>query len=213
MKAISTIKQIYNNGQLLPIYETAYTLQGEGYHAGKPTFLIRIAGCDIGCPWCDTKSAWKPYPHQLTSVIDLAEKAAAFPAKSLLVTGGEPLNYNLEPLTSEMKHRNVKTYLETTGTQPLSGDWDWICVSPKPFKKSLPQVVKAANELKIIIYSDSDFLLAQEYANLIDTEKTLLFLQPEWSRKQTMLPKIIDFIKQNPQWRLSLQIHKYLGIV
>ncbi len=211
MEAIDAIKQIYNNGQSLPILETFYTLQGEGFNAGKPVFFIRIAGCSIGCPWCDTKESWRPYPHQLIDVEKIAQKAALYPAKALLVTGGEPLNYNLEPLTAAMKRLGIKTFIETTGTEPLSGQWDWICVSPKPFKKSLEQVVKYANELKIIIYSDSDFALAEEYAKIVSPD-THLFLQPEWSRKEIMLPKIVEYIKNNPQWRLSLQIHKYVGI-
>ncbi len=211
MKAIEAIRQIYDNGRLLPIYESYYTIQGEGFHTGKPTFFIRIAGCTIGCPWCDTKGSWRPYPHQLVPVEDLAVKAAALPAKSLLVTGGEPLTYNLEPLTQEMKKRGIKTYLETTGTEPLTGQWDWICVSPKPYKKSLPGVVRKANELKIVIYADSDFQLAEEYSRLV-LPGTHLFLQPEWSRRQEVIPKIVEYVKQNPKWRISLQAHKYMGI-
>ncbi len=211
MKAIDEIKTLYQDGKLLPIYEEFYTLQGEGFNAGLAAYFIRIAGCSIGCPWCDSKGAWRPWPSQLTGIQEIINHALQTPTKALLVTGGEPFNYNLEPLTSLAHKHGIKTFVETTGTEPITGKWDWICVSPKPYKPSRDENLKLANELKIIIYQDQDFQLAEQYAQKVNPG-THLFLQAEWSRKEIMYPKIIDYIRNNPKWRLSVQMHKYLGI-
>ncbi len=211
MKAIDEIKSLYQDGQKLPVYEEFYTLQGEGFNMGLPTYFIRISGCSVGCPWCDSKGAWRPYPNQLKDIHEIITKAAATPAQSLLVTGGEPFNYNLEPLTTLAHKNNLKTYVETTGTEPITGQWDWICVSPKPYRPSRQDSLLLANELKIIIYEEKDFLLAEEYAEKV-RPGTKLYLQAEWSRKELMYPRIVEYIKTNPQWRLSIQAHKYLGI-
>jgi len=212
MKLIEKIKQIYNNGNLLPIYEMFYTIQGEGFNSGKPVFLIRIAGCNIGCPWCDTKYAWKPSPNQLIEVERLINIASSYNAKSILITGGEPTLYNLEPLTAAAKTKNITTYLETSGTNLITGNWDWICLSPKPFKQPIDQAFEIANELKVIIYSENDFKFAEEMRKRLNSRKIPLYLQPEWSNREKIVPLIIDYIKENPQWRLSLQIHKILSI-
>ncbi len=211
MKPIDEIKTLYQDGQLLPIYEEFYTLQGEGFNVGKAAYFIRISGCSIGCPWCDSKGAWRPWPQQLKDIKQIIQRASQAPAHALLVTGGEPFNYNLEPLTFLAHHKGLQTFVETTGTEPISGHWDWICVSPKPYRPARHENLALANELKIIIYQDTDFELAEYYASKVNKD-TLLFLQAEWSRKEVMYPKIVDFIRQNPQWRLSVQVHKYVGI-
>ncbi len=211
MKAIDEIKTLYQDGQLLPIYEEFYTLQGEGFNVGKAAYFIRIAGCTIGCPWCDSKGAWLPYPRQLKDIKQIVDHAAATHSKALLVTGGEPFNYNLELLTQLAHDNGLKTFVETTGTEVITGQWDWICISPKPYRQSLDENLILANELKVIIYEDKDFELAQFYAQKVSPE-THLFLQAEWSRKEIMYPRIIDYIRTHPQWRLSVQMHKYVGI-
>ncbi len=211
MKAIDEIKTLYQDGQLLPIYEEFYTLQGEGYNVGKAAYFIRIAGCNIGCPWCDSKGAWRPWPRQLKSIKQIIDRASQTPAKALLVTGGEPFNYNLEPLTLLAQHHNIQKFVDTTGTDSTTGQWDWICISPKPYRQALEKNLLLANELKVVIYQDTDFELAEYYAQRVRPD-THLFLQPEWSRKEIMYPKIVDYIRLHPHWRLSVQVHKYVGI-
>ena len=211
MKSIEKIKTIYKNGQLLPIYEEFYTIQGEGYNVGIPAYMIRISGCSIGCAWCDSKGSWQPKTNQLQNITQIIKKAEQFPAKALLVTGGEPFNYNLEPLTLLAHKKNIKTNVETTGTEIITGKWDWICISPKPYKKTLDNNLLLANELKIIIYQEKDFYLVEEYAPKVKPQ-TYLFLQAEWSQKEKIYPLIVEYIRKHPQWRLSIQMHKYLGI-
>ncbi|MCX6270866.1 MAG: 7-carboxy-7-deazaguanine synthase QueE [Bacteroidetes bacterium] len=191
--------------------ETFYSLQGEGIQTGKPAFFARIGGCDVGCSWCDVKESWNAAIHPLVPIENIPEMAAECGAKAVLITGGEPLLYNLDPLCNLLKEKGFETYLETSGSGILSGNWDWICLSPK--KKSPPAdiVLEIANELKIIIRDETDFLWAEIMAELVSRE-TFLLLQPEWSRRNTITPVIIDFILKHPKWRISLQIHKYLGI-
>ena len=202
---------IFENGRKLPLIEDFYTLQGEGFHTGKAAYFIRIGGCDIGCYWCDTKYSWRADLNKLVSIEEIAAKAIQYPANSIVVTGGEPLMYNLDPLCNLLKKNNTKTFLETSGSHPLTGTWDWICLSPKPNNPPLPEILPLANELKIIIYEEKDFLWAEKYAKLV-SPKCHLFLQPEWSRRKINTPKIVEYIKNNPKWRLSLQTHKYIGI-
>lgn len=195
----------------LPIMEAFYTLQGEGAHAGKAAYFIRLGGCDVGCHWCDVKESWNADHFPKTSVRDIVQGALAYPGRLAVITGGEPLMYNLDTLTNNLQESGFQTNIETSGVYPLSGHWDWVCFSPKKFKDPHPDIYPAAQELKVIIYNKSDFLFAEEHAAKVGSE-CLLLLQPEWSRSAQMLPLIIDYIKDNPRWQISLQTHKYMNI-
>jgi organic radical activating enzyme len=198
-------------GILLPLMEEFYTLQGEGIHTGKAAYFIRIGGCDVGCYWCDVKESWNPVLHPLTPADLIVRNAAACPARAVVVTGGEPLMYNLDYLCNELKKLKILTYLETSGAYPLTGTWDWICLSPKKQKEPLSSFYSHANELKVIIYDNDDFQWAEHNAGLVSPECQLL-LQPEWSRRKEMMPLVIDYVKTHTHWRISLQSHKYMGI-
>ena len=191
--------------------ESFYTLQGEGFHQGKAAYFIRLAGCDVGCVWCDVKESWdeEKYPRQ--SIEEIVAKAKENPARLAVITGGEPTLYNLEDLTSALQAKGFATNIETSGSSPLTGSWDWICLSPKKFKPPLPGILKKANELKIIVFNKSDFLWAEKYAAEV-SDSCKLYLQPEWGKAEMVTPWIIDYIKQNPKWGLSLQIHKYINV-
>lgn len=195
----------------LPVMEQFYTLQGEGFHQGKAAYFIRLGGCDVGCHWCDVKESWNAELHPLIPIANLAKAVALYPAPIVVVTGGEPLMHQLDELCNTLHSIAKKTHIETSGAHPLSGTWDWICLSPKKFKTALPDVISAANELKIIVYNKSDFEWAEQYAALVNPN-CLLYLQPEWSRAQTMLPTMIDYVKQYPKWQITLQTHKYMNI-
>ncbi len=203
-------------GSHLPLMEAFYTIQGEGFNTGKAAYFIRLGGCDIGCHWCDVKESWNPALHPLTSTSIIANNAAKFPARAVVVTGGEPLLYNLNPLCENLKQQGILTYLETSGAYPISGNWDWICLSPKKFKAPMEEVLLLANELKIIVFNDSDFLWAEKYAekykSLNQTKECKLYLQPEWSVSEKMIPKIVNYVMENPKWEISLQTHKFLRI-
>ncbi len=211
MSKLESILEVYEGGRKLPVLEYYYTIQGEGFHAGKAVFFVRLSGCNVFCPWCDTKQSWVPHLEQLMEVQKIVEMAESFPAHSLLVTGGEPVLYNLSFLTEEAKRRGIKTFLETSGTGQITGSWDWICVSPKKYLKPIDSSIERANELKFIIADEEDFEFAESYVKKI-TNDVYLFLQPEWSRRHEILPKIVEYVKQRPYWRISLQIHKYMGI-
>lgn len=198
-------------GTLLPLMEEFYSLQGEGIHSGKPAYFVRIGGCDVGCYWCDVKESWNPEIHPLTSADLIVRNAAACPARAIVVTGGEPLMYNLDYLCSELKKRNILTYLETSGAYPLTGVWDWICLSPKKKKGPLAPLYSIAKELKVIIFENDDFEWAEDNARKV-TRGCHLLLQPEWSRRKEMMPRVIDYVKTHTDWRISLQSHKYMGI-
>jgi len=198
-------------GRALPIMESFYSIQGEGYNTGKAAFFIRVGGCDVGCNWCDIKESWDANKHPLTDTDTIVNNAAQYPARSVVVTGGEPLLYNLGYLCIELKKKSIITYLETSGSSSLSGTWDWICLSPKKKLPSLKEIFNIANELKIIIFDNSDFDWAEENADKIN-KKAHLFLQPEWSNRKKMIPAIVDYILKNPRWRISLQSHKYINI-
>ncbi|MBX2934791.1 MAG: 7-carboxy-7-deazaguanine synthase QueE [Ferruginibacter sp.] len=191
--------------------EHFYTLQGEGYHQGKAAYFIRLGGCDVGCVWCDVKDSWDANKHPLVTIENLKNNVLATVANMVVITGGEPLMNNLDALTAMLQAEGLHTNIETSGTHPLSGTWDWICFSPKKFKAPLPQIFPVANELKIVVYNKSDFAWAEKYAALV-APTCKLFLQPEWDKAAEVTPLIIDYIKQNPQWELSLQLHKYINV-
>jgi organic radical activating enzyme len=203
--------QIPPDGTLLPLMEEFYTIQGEGFHSGKAAYFIRLGGCDVGCHWCDVKESWDAELHPLTPAAGIVKNAEKFPGKAVVVTGGEPLIYNLDYLTSELQKRGIKTFIETSGAYPLSGSWDWICLSPKKFKSPRPDIAPKAGELKVIVFNKSDFSWAEEHAALV-SEDCKLYLQPEWSKAAEITPLIIDYVMQNPKWEISLQTHKYLNI-
>jgi 7-carboxy-7-deazaguanine synthase len=195
----------------LPLMESFYTLQGEGYHQGKAAYFIRLAGCDVGCPWCDVKASWVKSPEQYKEVRELVDLAKHHPGRLAVITGGEPTLYRLDSLTRALKMEGFRTHIETSGAYPLSGTWDWICLSPKKFKPPLDEVIQNANELKIVIYNKSDFQWAETYGSKVPASSKL-YLQPEWSRASAMTPSIVEFIKAHPRWELSLQIHKYIQV-
>lgn len=202
---------IPQDGKSLPLMEDFYTIQGEGYHQGKATYFIRLAGCDVECHWCDVKDSWNASGYPVVDVHSISEKAAGFPSRIAVVTGGEPLMYNLFPLTESLHSHGMSTHIETSGAHPLSGDWDWICLSPKKFKPHHPSVTAKADELKVIVYNKSDLAWAEELSKEVRPD-CKFFLQPEWSKQNEVLPLIIEYIKNNPRWEISLQIHKYLNI-
>ena len=204
-------EQGFGDGRRLPLVEEFYTIQGEGYHTGKAAYFIRIGGCDVGCSWCDTKFSWDPSLHPLVEVERIVEKALTHPAGAVVVTGGEPLVANRDLLTSMLKEHGVETYLETSGAYPLSGTWDWICLSPKKNAPPLEGIYAEADELKVIIASETDLQWAVENAGKVE-DRCMRYLQPEWSRREVMLPLIVRFVKEQPRWMVSLQSHKYMRI-
>jgi len=213
------IKRFNSSG--LPLVEAFYTLQGEGFHQGKAAYFIRLAGCDVGCFWCDVKESWQESAHPVIEIEEIIREAKQSTINTqqsmvnggpiIVITGGEPLLHDLDELTRQLQVQHFKTHIETSGSSPLSGSWDWICLSPKKFKKPLQEVLKAANELKVIVYNKSDFKWAEENAALVSSG-CKLYLQPEWSKSAEITPLIIEYIKANPQWQLSLQVHKYINI-
>lgn len=197
--------------QQLPVMESFYTIQGEGIHSGRAAYFIRLGGCDVGCVWCDVKESWPIDSHPKFTIENIVQEAKKHPARLAVITGGEPLMHNLDELTSELQNAGFETNIETSGAYPLSGQWNWICLSPKKFKKPLPEIYKAANELKVIVFNKSDFKWAEEQAAQVSANCSLL-LQPEWSKQAAMTPLIIDYVKAHPKWRISLQTHKYMEI-
>lgn len=195
----------------LPLMEAFYTLQGEGAHQGRAAYFIRLGGCDVGCVWCDVKESWEAAAHPKIAIDHIVQEAGRQPGRLAVVTGGEPLMYNLDELTRSLHAAGFETNIETSGAHPLSGQWDWICFSPKKFKAPLPEIYDRANELKVIIYNKSDFAWAEEHAARVSPD-CRLFLQPEWSKMEQMMPQLIDYIKDHPQWRISLQVHKFMNI-
>jgi len=197
--------------QTLPVMEHFYTIQGEGYHQGRAAYFIRLGGCDVGCVWCDVKESWDFDKHPHYAVDELVEQVKATPSHLAVITGGEPLLHPLDDLTIALKEAGIQTNIETSGSSPLSGHWDWICLSPKKFKAPLPEAIAAANELKVIVYNKSDFAWGEQFAARV-SPSCKLYLQPEWSKALEMTPLIVDYIKANPQWELSLQLHKYINV-
>ena len=200
-----------NKGHLLPVMEMFYSVQGEGYNTGKAAFFLRIGGCDVGCHWCDVKEAWDASLHPLTPVDEIIETIRQYPAKSVVITGGEPLTYNLRHLCSLLKKENIQIFLETSGTYPLSGSFDWIYLSPKSQMNPRNDMLQLADELKVIIYDEADFEWAEQNVQHVK-KKCLLYLQPEWSRYDKVLPLIVDYVMKNPRWMVSLQSHKFMNI-
>ena len=200
----------FNKGTLLPLMEEFYTIQGEGFHTGTAAYFMRIGGCDVGCHWCDVKESWNAELHPPTS-IDLIVANAIKYADTIVVTGGEPLMWDMTLLTQKLKEQNLKVHIETSGAYELSGKWDWICLSPKKNKLPTQTVYDKAHELKVIIYNKHDFIFAEEQAEKVN-KNAILFLQPEWSKKEEITPLIVDYVMNNPKWRVSLQTHKYLNI-
>ena len=205
------LETLINTTTSLPVMEAFYTLQGEGYHQGKAAYFIRLGGCDVGCVWCDVKESWDANTHPVKTIADIVNEAKKFPARLAVVTGGEPLLHDLTELTNELNTAGFQTNIETSGSSPLSGTWDWICLSPKKFKAPLPGILQKAHELKIVVFNRSDLKWAEKYAALV-SEDCKLYLQPEWEKAPVVIPMIIDYIKSNPQWELSLQIHKYINV-
>jgi 7-carboxy-7-deazaguanine synthase len=199
------------NTTTLPVMEHFYTLQGEGFHQGKAAYFIRLGGCDVGCVWCDVKESWDSSKFPLYDAHDLLITIKATPAEIAVITGGEPLLHDLTVFTKTLKQAGLKTHIETSGSSPLSGEWDWITLSPKKFKAPLPEVLPYANELKVVVYNKSDFKWAESFASKVPVD-CRLYLQPEWEKAPLVTPLIIDYIKANPQWQLSLQIHKYINV-
>lgn len=191
--------------------EQFYTLQGEGRYAGHAAYFIRLAGCDVGCVWCDVKESWEVQPEQWMDIETIVAQAAAYPGRLAVITGGEPLMYDLGALTSALKKAGFRTHIETSGAYPLSGDFDWICVSPKKFKAPLEEVVAQADELKVVVFNNSDFDWAEKHAAMARPACQLL-LQPEWGRRGRMETDLVGYVKDHPKWVLSVQTHKYLDI-
>ena len=195
----------------LPVMEAFYTIQGEGFHQGKAAYFIRLGGCDVGCVWCDVKESWDANNHPIKTIHQIVEEAKVFPARLVVITGGEPLLHELTQLTDALHEAGFATNIETSGSSALSGHWEWICLSPKKFKAPLPEILEKVHELKIVIFNKSDFNWAEKYAALV-SKNCKLYLQPEWNKTSIVTPLIIDYIKSHPQWELSLQIHKYINV-
>ncbi|WP_456377805.1 7-carboxy-7-deazaguanine synthase QueE [Lutibacter sp.] len=204
------IQQQINKGKMLPLMEEFYTIQGEGFHSGKAAYFIRIGGCDVGCHWCDVKESWNAELHPPTKTDAIVENVKKY-TKTVVVTGGEPLMWNLDYITNSLQKNKIKTHIETSGAYELTGKWDWICLSPKKTKLPLKTIYPKANELKIIIVTKNDFKFAEKQAGKV-ASNCELFLQPEWSKREIMIPLIVAYVMKNPQWKISLQTHKYLNI-
>lgn len=203
-------QELIDKGLLLPLMEEFYTIQGEGFHKGTAAYFIRLGGCDVGCHWCDVKESWNAELHPPTLADAIVENAAKY-SKTIVITGGEPLMWDMDPLTSKLKEQGMQVHIETSGAYQLSGIWDWICLSPKKMKLPTAEVYEKAHELKCIIFNKDDFRFAEEQAAKVNKD-CILYLQPEWSNRDKMVPLIVDYVMANPQWKVSLQTHKYLNI-
>jgi len=207
MQVMTAAEQV----NVLPVMEYFYTIQGEGFHQGKAAYFIRLGGCDVGCVWCDVKESWDKSKHPQLTITEIVAGASAWPGRLAVVTGGEPLMHDCTTLTDQLHQAGFATNIETSGAYPLSGEWDWICLSPKKFKAPLPEILPLANELKVVIYNKTDFEWAEQWAARV-APHCRLFLQPEWSKFAAVTPLIIDYIKDNPKWEFSLQLHKYIHV-
>lgn len=205
------METLLSQGKVLPVMEEFHSIQGEGFHAGRAAWFIRIGGCDVGCSWCDVRESWDASGFPPVPADEVIRRAAACPAKAVVVTGGEPMLYNLGYLCEGLRNAGISTFLETSGSEPVTGTWDWICLSPKKDRPPLPEACGMADELKVIIHDPSDFAWAEEQARRV-RQACILFLQPEWSRFREMVPQIVEYAKNHPEWRISLQIHKYMRI-
>jgi len=206
------VKQLnYNHTTEIPVMEAFNTLQGEGFMSGRAAYFIRLAGCDVGCHWCDVKESWEVGREQLVSIDEIVKKAASYPGRFAVITGGEPLIYDLNLLTHRLIEKGFELAIETSGAYPLSGTWHWICLSPKKRMEPKEEIYQKANELKVVIYNQDDFRWAESQRQKVSKD-CLLYLQPEWSKADKMQELIINYIKENPAWRISLQSHKFLDI-
>ncbi|SEM19535.1 Organic radical activating enzyme [Aquimarina amphilecti] len=203
-------EKLVNEGRMLPLMEEFYTIQGEGYHKGTAAYFVRIGGCDVGCHWCDVKESWNAALHPPTSTRVIVDNAVKY-SNVVVVTGGEPLTWDMSELTKGLKSKGAKTHIETSGAYTLTGNWDWICLSPKKVKLPTKEIYSKAHELKCIVYNKSDFDFAEEQASQVSKD-CVLYLQPEWSVREKMIPLIVDYVMKNPKWKVSLQTHKYLNI-
>ena len=201
---------LLDKGELLPLMEEFYTIQGEGFYKGTAAYFVRIGGCDVGCHWCDVKESWLPELHPATPASNIVENAKQF-SKTIVVTGGEPLMWNMDVLTRQLKEAGLNIHIETSGAYPLTGTWDWICLSPKKNKLPTNEIYDRADELKVIVYNKDDFRFAEEQASKVNPN-CILYLQPEWSKRDKVMPLIVDYVMQHPKWKVSLQTHKYLNI-
>jgi 7-carboxy-7-deazaguanine synthase len=195
----------------LPVMERFYTVQGEGMHTGTAAYFIRLGGCDVGCTWCDVKESWDASAHPVKSVDELTADAAASGAPIAVITGGEPAMYDLSRLTASLRHSGLRTHIETSGVYPLTGEWDWVTLSPKKFKKADLSVFPQADELKVVVYHPSDLAWAEGFVASLRSDAAL-YLQPEWSKREQLTPLIFDYVRKHPRWRISLQTHKYMGV-
>ena len=209
--AIETHIELLDGGRKLPLVEDFYTIQGEGFHSGKPAYFIRLGGCDVGCRWCDAKYTWNPKLYPQTEIETVVERAASYPARAIVLTGGEPLLYPLDPLCDALHERGLEIFLETSGSHPFSGRFDWVCLSPKRQQPPLKEAYRQADELKVIIETEEDFAWAEQNAREV-SKKCRLFLQPEWSRSEEMMPRLVEYAKAHPEWCISIQSHKYMHI-
>jgi organic radical activating enzyme len=203
-------KKSIEKGEMLPLMEDFYTIQGEGFHTGKAAYFIRIGGCDVGCHWCDVKESWNAELHPPTSTDDIVSKAKQY-SNTVVITGGEPLMWSMDYITHRLKESGLKVHIETSGAYELSGSYDWFCLSPKKTKLPTREAYSAADELKVIVYNKHDFKFAEEQASKVSPDCEL-FLQPEWSNREKMMPHIVDYVMEHPRWKVSLQTHKYLNI-
>ena len=206
-----TEEKLVAEGLMLPLMEAFYTIQGEGYHSGKSAFFLRIGGCDVGCHWCDVKESWNADLHPPTEIYKMIDQILAYPAKTVVITGGEPLMWNMQPLTDSLHKKGMSIHIETSGAYPLSGDFDWICLSPKKNNPPKQAIIPKANELKVIIHNRNDFKWAEQFVSQCSSD-CKLYLQPEWSKAKEMMPEIVDYVMNNPKWNISLQSHKYMNI-
>lgn len=205
-----TVQKQVDAGLMLPLMEAFYTLQGEGYHKGSAAYFIRIGGCDVGCHWCDVKESWEAEKHPPTNIQSIVTEAKKY-SDTIVITGGEPLMWDMEPLTTALKEVGLNIHIETSGAYDITGHWDWFCLSPKKNKLPTKEAAARADELKVIIYNKDDFRFAEEQAKRVGKD-CVLYLQPEWSKRDLMMPLMVDYVLANPQWKVSLQTHKYLNI-
>jgi 7-carboxy-7-deazaguanine synthase len=206
-----TLQSIMQLNTTYPVMESFYTIQGEGFYQGSAAWFLRLGGCDVGCVWCDVKDSWDASKHPKISVQKIIEEIKTTPTKIVVVTGGEPLMHDCKALTDALKEKNIQTNIETSGAYAITGNWDWLCVSPKKFKPPLASVLEKANELKVVIFNKSDFAWAEQHAAQIGIN-CKLYLQPEWSKHDEMTALIVEYVKNNPQWEMSIQMHKYINV-
>ena len=205
-----TVREQVDAGLMLPLMEAFYTLQGEGYHKGSAAYFIRIGGCDVGCHWCDVKESWDAEKHPPTNIESIVTEAKKY-SDTIVITGGEPLMWDMKPLTTALNEAGLNIHIETSGAYDITGHWDWFCLSPKKNKLPTKEAASRADELKVIIYNKDDFRFAEEQAQRVGKD-CVLYLQPEWSKRDAMMPLMVDYVLTNPQWKVSLQTHKYLNI-